>query len=354
MRSIRLAVYLFVFFLHATYADVLPTYRMIDLGVFGTDYSHAISVNEKGQVLGACYENGCQFIFIWDKADGMKIIDLPNGCEVYPLNLKFNNKGQIAGTHSITDKAFLWDSNYGFIDIDLKELEMRHRREVEITAINDKGQILVRVDDQIFLWDQGKTTNLTDLFRKQVPGKWESFSANALNNHGHVVFSAYSNDKTKDGDPIGEKSFLWNTCLFTMIAPNIGDNRQIEVESIDDSGNMILRTWPSKGGRHNNLFISKSGNIISCSDRCNRIRNEFPIALDCLPGIYKKDRNGNFYFTNGVEIKKLFKEEHPYYNVANSTHIRDQNAKGYVVGTIGTIYSGCHHAFLAIPKKNKQ
>ena len=250
---------------------------------------------------------------------------------------------------------FLFDSKQGF-----RELESWKESEdigpgdiIEITALNDKGQVLGRLDDQIFLWNQGKKTNLTALFQQQVAGKWQSFMVHGLNNHGHVACSAYSIDKTKDGDTIGAKSFIWNTCLFTMIAPELCWNRWTEVMSIDDSGNMILRTWPSKGGSHSILFISKSGNINPCSDRCNRIRNEFPIALNCLPGISKKDRNGNFYFTNGVEIKKLFKEEHPYYNVANSTEITDQNSKGHVVGSIGTIHSGWH-AFLAIPEISEE
>lgn len=150
-------------------AEDLPKYKMIDLGVFGRDQSYAISINERGQVLGICEEGSTSFLFIWDELKGLKIIDRPEGFNT--CELKFNNNGQFAGVCFLDSfyRIFLWDQYLGFWELETS------KNGIEIAALNDKGQILGRIGDEIFLWDHGKKTDLTALFREKIPGEWNSF-----------------------------------------------------------------------------------------------------------------------------------------------------------------------------------
>ena len=59
-------------------AKDLPSYKMVDLGIFEMDSSNAITINEKGQVLGTCEAGTSKYIFLWDENNGLKLIDLPD------------------------------------------------------------------------------------------------------------------------------------------------------------------------------------------------------------------------------------------------------------------------------------
>jgi len=339
MKLFRYAMFILVFTFSILSAEDLPKYKMIDLGVFGTDQSNAIAINEKGQVLGSCEEGGCRYIFLWDELNGLKLIDLPEGCNYWEL--KLNNNGQIAGVGYLDSslKAFLWDQNLGFWELETS------KDEIEIAAFNDKGQVLGRIGDEIFLWDHGKKTDMTGMFREMIPGKWDSFQAVALNNHGHLVLNA----NTTPQDIWVQRSFLWKDGSFKMILPEKGWETSTQVVAFDDDGNMVIALYNRRGGEGGQYFISQARNIFAPCQRVDSIRNGLPIAKDCLPGKLKKDGQGKSYFSNGIQIKKLFKDEFPYYNFPNSTVIRDQNSKGYVVGQIDTMFPGSH-AFLAIPQ----
>ncbi len=331
----------------------LPKYRMIDLGLFGIDESCAISINEKGQILGRCEEGGCSFVFIWDKFNGLKLIDLPEGCEYW--GFKFNNKGQIAGivrSDSIF-RVFLWDPNLGLWEVETS------KNNIYLAALNDQGQILFNVDEQMIFFDHGKKTNLTTLFKKQVPGQWNSCFPVALNNYGHVAFNTSISNSNQHH--LGCRSFLWKDDSFktvvsenewkTLVNIKCVDN-DVNVVCMDDEGNMILTLYSYLGGgsfAHLQYFISPSRNVNFSCQGCYCIRNGLPIAIDCLHGKLKKDNQDKLYISKGLQIKKLLKDEYPYYNVS-SADVSDQNSKGYVVGQIDTMFPG-RHAFLAIPEE---
>lgn len=177
-----------------------------------------------------------------------------------------------------------------------------------------------------------------------------------MNNHGHVTFSAYK-QKEVGKETWGERSFLWIDGLFKMIMPEKNWETSVRTTSLDDDGNMIISTYPQIGGAHSYYFISPYKNIfILCQQGYDYIlKNGLPIAKDCLPGQLKKSNQDKLYYSTGMQIKKLFKEEYPYYNVANTTEIQDQNSKGLVVGQISTMFPGrSSHAFLAIPEQWKE
>lgn len=213
-----------------------------------------------------------------------------------------------------------------------------------ILEFNDLGQILGRINNHIMIWDHGKKTNLTSLFLSQFPGNWGTLRASNLNNLGCVAFSVFDHNLSKC------KFFIWDgnfkpICLNKEISElNDEDNF---VRFLDDENNMILDLHLSRTEKryfinpHRNFFIPCAG--------CESIRNGLPISINCLPSKFKKDRQGNFYFQKGIEIRRLIQEKPPYY--ISNIRIGDQNSKGYVVGSVDTLYGS--HAFLAIPELDK-
>ena len=146
----------------------LPTYKMVDLGVFGADRSEAIAVNDNGHVLGIMCDKGSEFYFIWESTSEIKIIELPQGSS----NLKLNNKGQIAGCCYVNDdrQSFIWDPNMGLFYLGSL---------TNILDFNDNWQVigssLVYDNDyHPFLWDHGKMIDLTVAFKQQIIGNWSS------------------------------------------------------------------------------------------------------------------------------------------------------------------------------------
>src|SRR6516162_9339012 len=98
LSKIKLSFLLLFCFLFIDLAadEVLPRYRIVDLGTLGTDRSEAIAVNENGQVLGTLEDGGVKSAFLWDEKSGLKIIELPGSRNVDGV-LFLNNYGQFAG-----------------------------------------------------------------------------------------------------------------------------------------------------------------------------------------------------------------------------------------------------------------
>jgi len=343
VKLLKHLFFIFLFTSSIVTSEELPKYRMVDLGLFGTDNSEAIAINEKGQVLGICEEGCSRFLFLWDDVGGLKLIDYPFGWKA-----ELNNYGQIAAVSRLDGlyRLFLWDVNSGFWELEVST------DIIQITGFNDRGEILGKVENQLFLWDHGRKTNLTALFHEQVPGRWQDFEPVSLNNRGHVAFNTYKS-KVTEHDTYGARSFIWKDGIFKMILSEKSWETSTRVQCIDDFENIIVNLYPSGGGAFSQFFISPSKNILVPCQGCDLIRNGFPIARDCLPGKLKKNSQEKSYFSRGVQIKKLFNENFPYYNIPNSTEVHDQNSRGYVVGQIDTMFSG-RHAFLAIPEKQNE
>jgi hypothetical protein len=134
--------------------------------------------------------------------------------------------------------------------------------------------------------------------------------------------------------------------IISMIMPELNYATSVNVFCIDDDGNMIVDV-DGKG----RCFINHSKRITALLYKEDILRNGLPINKYCLPGQLKTDKNGKLYFSEGMWIRKFFKEEFPYFDVKNSTKIFDQNSKGMVIGSIYTYYAAKAHAFLAIPEQ---
>ncbi len=336
MKFLKMALCLFTL-LSSAYAK---EYTLVDLGLFETDRSLAIAINEKDQVLGYFWIKDVdsrleyRHIFLWDEINKLTILDLP---QTYG-DLRLNNNGQIAGRLWLRydySLPFLWDKELGLtvfpLPIDFNG----------IAGFNDKEQVLVNTDEgQMVLFDHNKEINLTMLFNEQVPGYWNASQAEALNNHGHVVICARDIERNPT-------FFLWKDGVFKMLLPEL----QLTADelshiygihaTLDDDGNIliVIRSLVSF-----EYFIDKSGNSTPCA-RCSYIINGFPVELGCLQGEFTQNQ-----FTTGPAIKDLIKEPFPYRKISWKLDTYSQNSKGYFVGECNTVYSA-KHAFLAIPSK---
>ncbi|MFI5342814.1 MAG: hypothetical protein ACHQUC_01200 [Chlamydiales bacterium] len=350
MKSFTYLVFTFLMAFSILSAEELPKYQMVDLGVFGTDNSQALAVNEKGQVLGLCSVGNDEYMFLWDNDNGLKLMDLPAGCVSW--SMKLNNRGQIAGvTYSDSMyRAFLWDPNLGFWELESA------KDPFSVIALNDQGQILIQVgQNQIILCDQGKRTNLVSLFQEQIPGKWDWFEGVSLNNHGHVAIIAYKS-QVVGNDTWGQRSFILKDNFFRIVMPEKGWETSVNVICMDDDENMIVSLWPRSGGGDSYFFINQLRNIVIPCTRgfySNRIINGHPTQFECLPSVKKIDHKGKPYYTQGIQIKKILKDEFPYFDIHHTLNVADQNSMGHIVGSVDTIFSG-NHAFLAIPEKQNE
>jgi hypothetical protein len=345
MKILKLFVFLFITSFCVVHSEDFPRYRMVDLGLFETDYSSAYAINENNELLGVFSENENKYCFIWNEVNGLKIFKFPEGYESC-RELKFNNKGQIVGVffaqliNHLT--LFYWDITSGFWEI---ESLNENSGNLSIYGFNDKGQILgSKNNQQLLLWDHGKIINILEILKKQVPGNWGHFGSASLNNQGYVAFSVYEKDLKK------YISFFWNGS-FKLITLNKEMSININICSLDDDDNMILSVYPLGGNGNIYYFMSASNNISVPCQLCDSIRNGFPVAKNCLPGTLKNDRQGNLYYSQGIQIKKLLEGGIPFYDISHTASIIDQNSKKYAAGSVDTLYG--HHAFLAIPEFEK-
>lgn len=318
-------------FIGSVYAHI--EYDMVDLGLFHTDESNALLINENGAIVGEFREGVDKYVFIWEKDKSIKILD----GTISPL--KFNNNGQILGWGK--NGPLLWDAKLGYISVDLDQVE----------ELNDIGQVLGKknIDGKYVycLWENGKVINLDKFLKINVLGDWNLGFKVCINNKGDLAFNVYKQIDTENGQNTLHKTILYRNNVFSMILPDASYTYMFE---FDDTGSMLLSlsygnlsytAWYNQ----EKLFRLNSGDY--------KLYGNYPVERGCLPGTIKINSKGEYYLTPGLRVQKLFKEESPYYNVrSRSTRVNDQNYKGYFVGQIDTIYPA-HHAFLAVPKKGE-
>jgi probable HAF family extracellular repeat protein len=116
-----------------------PSGRMRDLGTLGGVASYALAVNERGQVVGASQTaDGDYHAFLWDPAAGMRDLGTLGGATSEARGV--NAAGLVVG-HSLTDdgtcRAFAWDAERG-----LRDLGTLGGASSEARAVNDRGEVV--------------------------------------------------------------------------------------------------------------------------------------------------------------------------------------------------------------------
>src|SRR5207244_11318260 len=92
---------------------------LVSLGGTTFDFSIAVAVNDRGQVVGASSLNGAHHAISWTRADGM--IDLGNLGGPHSEATAVNANGQIVGWSNVGNRfnrhAFSWTPAGGLIDL---------------------------------------------------------------------------------------------------------------------------------------------------------------------------------------------------------------------------------------------
>ena len=173
------AIVISLFLLQLTFA-ALPRYEIIDLGSFGGTYSSAQAINDAGQVVGT--SGRLDRAFLWDSSTGMiDLGTLPDQSHSGANGI--NDRGQVVGkTIGIYEfVAFIWDSEKG-----MRYLDGIGTRESIAFDINNRGQVVGDVD-YAFLWDPDN--GVIDIGRLANSG---SSWAYAINEVTQVVGASHS------------------------------------------------------------------------------------------------------------------------------------------------------------------
>jgi probable HAF family extracellular repeat protein len=179
------------------HASLWEAGRMRDLGTFGGRSSHAVAINERGQVVG------------WWEEEGNKKNDY------FPVQ-----------------HGFLWQDGK-VRDLGGVEVRSPGQRSTEPTDINERGQVVGSARWHPFLWQDGKMRDLGVLGKPMTEGE-----ARGINERGQVVGASYS-EADEHGDRWFDRAFLWEK--GTMIAlPRLpggaNDINQTEANDINRKG----------------------------------------------------------------------------------------------------------------------
>lgn len=188
-------------------------YKIFDLGTLSTDESEALAINKSNQVAGTFKDKGMTYIFLRERENGLRIIDLTDYHDINAIHVKLNNNGRMLIWYSYFSegiyhqKAFLWDLLNGFINLGLLSNDR-----CLIKGFNDRGEIVGALIEptghkQAFFWSKNKMVNLSELFKQQVLGQWTDIEAVAINNKGEVAIVAHKTD-IDYGFSYRSKSFL--------------------------------------------------------------------------------------------------------------------------------------------------
>jgi probable HAF family extracellular repeat protein len=219
--------------------------EMQDLGTLGGPGSFAFLVNERGQVAGMSFPNStassnCAFPlithpFLWDEGKMMDLGTLGGTCG---LALSLNNRGQVVGQSNVagdqTAHPFLWDKGT------LSDLGTLGGTFGSAVWVNDAGEIVggaTTQNDQAFLaflWKEGVMTNLGT-----VDGDACSIAAD-VDSQGRVVGTSA---KTCAFTAADRRAFLWENGqmidLNTFLPPISGLQQLTDGFNTNDRGEIL-------------------------------------------------------------------------------------------------------------------
>ena len=248
----------------------IPSYRIVDLGAFGSPgsqaYSAAYGLNERGDVVGVAQDDdwaGSPFLY----RNG-ELIDIGS------INLEYrsgtakavNARGQIAGRSigwspypkfpTWVNRPFLATPRGGpgdavpGIGID-----------GEAFGINNRGQMAVtlnlvptiRVIPRAHFWDP--KTGLHEIeFPSQPEGAEDGSSAWAINQHGQVVGSY-------EGEDLAPHAYIWNSHTNEVVDLHILSAAASGAYAINNRGDVA--GWFEAQGLHYVIIWTHDGRIVS-------------------------------------------------------------------------------------------
>lgn len=221
---------------------------MQDLGTLGGPDGIAITVNNRGQVLGASLVSPNSFEqhgFLWENGRMQDIPDALGGTVVNPFYL--NNQGQAVGNATLpgdqTDHPFLWQNGI------LTDLGTLGGDNGAALWVNEIGEVVGTADlpgsqnHDAFLWKDGVITDLGNFGLSSV-----GFN---INSKGQVV----GHSRLSDGTP---HAYVWENGgpmmdLNALIPPT--DLLLIDAYDINDRGEIAGEALLPNGDIHGVLLV---------------------------------------------------------------------------------------------------
>jgi probable HAF family extracellular repeat protein len=240
--------------------EMTGTYRAIDLGTLGGNYSDANAINARGQIVGSSLTpNGDWHAFLWQNG---VMTDLGTLGGRNSSAFGINAAGQIVGFSDLssgTSHAVLWED--GRME-DLGTLGGAS----EARAVNSAGQIVglssvFGTGSHAFLWDDGVMVDLGT-----VPGGLAS-EAFAINPAGQVAGAVYADDAFH--------AALWEDDVLTDLG-TLGGQHSF-ARGINPRGQVVGYSDTPDGQPH--AFIWQDGSMSDLGTR----RGEYSLAFDINP-----------------------------------------------------------------------
>jgi probable HAF family extracellular repeat protein len=249
-----------------------PPYEFIDLGTLGGQHSHAMDINDDGQVIGWAYDvTGARRAFLWE--DGV-MRDLGTlGGTYFTTADDINDNGQVAGHSSDATgmlRPFLWSDGVmhdldpgGQVPFYGPPLRVNNSGWVVWTGQvgNDiMGSPLTRA----FLWRDGASTELATF------GGTGASSAYAINDRGQVVGTSNGhavlwdqgavqdlgsglardiNSRGQIAGTSGKHAFFWDAGQTTEIGPLPGDSwsSAVVINTVGQVAGVSVMSSPATG-----------------------------------------------------------------------------------------------------------
>lgn len=307
-------------------------YKIIDLGLQGSDWSYALKINDNGQIVGSggYYGSNTQYFYLWDKKTGIKLLDFPNSTSIMALN----NAGQILGWNSI--QSFLWDPNIGIIE--LGSLGGSHTKAY---AMNDRGQVVgysftKNGEIHAFLWENGVMTDLGTLIGELgISGTYSI--AFGINNEGVIIGESNCYDDMHKGRLIESvKATIWKDGLIQEFDPNFN----YKLYTINDDDLTVVSRVPhgqSHNGSSTHLVHCGTKEIIAQLSLLKTNKNGYALSKNSLYFLdYSRKTNE---IVELIDIQSI----HPWSKIRELTDLNNEN---WVIGNAANIYSETHGILL--------
>ena len=154
----------------------------------GAAESRGLAINNAGQIAGYSVASTGPRAFLWDDTNGLVNLGDLAGGDDYSFAQGLNNVGQVVGFGTIESgrRAFIWDQTNGMVDLGFASSSSL---ESVANAINDDGIVVGTFlgNQGTFIWeaDYGML-DLQDLLDESGTG-WDLQSAAAINSSGQIV-----------------------------------------------------------------------------------------------------------------------------------------------------------------------
>ena len=263
---------------------------MQDLGTLGGPDAFAVTVNNRGQVLGLSLTSAnslAQDGFLWQNGTMQDIPDALGGTVVNPFYL--NNQGQAIGSATLpgdqTQHPFLWQDG-AFID--LGTLGGDNGR---ADWVNELGEVVGTADlpgsqtHDGFLWKDGVMMDLGNFGLSSV--------AFNINSKSQIV----GHSKLVDGTP---HAFLWEKGVMTDLNSIVASTDLLLVDAFDinDRGEIAGEAVLPSGDIHAILLVPCGNRKAGCAGAAN-----IPTARSGISDLVMRNlRNSTDWFPTRGEI----------------------------------------------------